>query len=369
MKILAVDDDVISLNLLKDALSTCGYNDVRQCQSAAEAFEILLSEKTPFDCFLFDIQMPGMNGIDLCKEVRAIDKYKRTPIVMVTAMSEKSFVDRAFSAGATDYVTKPFDPLEISVRLGLAEELASERKFLNESTDVIESLIEELDKSTRRDLEEPIDIGKVNRVLNYPAFENYLFQLSRGVFFLTSIFAVKVNNVKDIHEKLPPLEFREFLARSASAITSRLHEHEVFLAYRGNGVFVGVMQRSGARLLKESGNGIKIDTYRSEDDHAPGLPTETNLIFGDPVVSKILTKPGSLRYLYTAIESAEGKQDVTERSDIPAATTEAQDNQQERLRQKLDLELQMREEYAEFLKDTLSEELDANYLETARNSR
>ncbi len=307
MKILAVDDDDIALSLLAETLGYFGYDRLTLCKSAAEALEIVAQDKKAFDCFLLDIQMPGMNGIELCRELRTQECYARTPIIMVTARSEKPYIDHAFAAGATDYITKPFDPLEVSVRLKLAGELGSERRYYSESVTVIDSLLKELDRTNRHDLEEAIEIHKSERVLSYPAFENYLLQLSRGVFFLTSIFAVKIGDIEKIHADLSPLQFRDFLGRAAKTIVANLRAHDVFVAYRGGGVFIGVMQRSGGRILKDLGGKVRIPLLDEDDAENVVSTKAATLYFGDPVISRILSKPGSLKHLCTAIDSAQGK--------------------------------------------------------------
>ncbi len=351
MKILAVDDDTIALDLLKESLAYLGYTDVQFCESAAEALDIVLTEKKPFDCFLFDIQMPGMNGIDLCQEVRTIKRYRRTPVIMVTAMSEKTYVDRAFAAGATDYITKPFDVLEMNARLGLAKELTNERKLLDESNGVIKSLITVLDETTSHRLDEAIELNHLDRVISYPAFENYLFQQTRGALFLSSIFAAKVAEVEMLHAHLPPLEFKEFLTHAAAAIAHRLDGHGLFLAYRGNGIFVGVMKRSGAKVLKSFTTGIRMSVPDCDEPQAEQAPKVAHLIFGEPVVSKIFARRGLLTVLYSAIENVQAKQMVEPSELATNFQVSPKDSSQAYRREKRRDEQRMRREYEELLQE------------------
>ena len=127
MKILAVDDDPVFLAILVPMLNALGKNDVTIAMSARDALAEMHGAAQKFDCLLFDIQMPGMNGVDLCQAVRTLPAYQRTPIVMITAMSGKRYIDAAFSAGATDYVTKPLDRVDLKARLGMVERLLQER--------------------------------------------------------------------------------------------------------------------------------------------------------------------------------------------------------------------------------------------------
>jgi CheY-like chemotaxis protein len=128
MRILAVDDETSILELLSKILATFGYSEVVRAVNGQDALNIISSDSKPFDCLLLDIQMPIMNGITLCEQVRVLPEYQYVPIIMLTAMKEKKYFDAAFEAGATDYVTKPFDFDDLQKRLADAHRLADERQ-------------------------------------------------------------------------------------------------------------------------------------------------------------------------------------------------------------------------------------------------
>ena len=104
MRILAVDDDNVFLEILEQVLVSYGYSDLTLVESGVLAAEAIQAAKEPFDCFLLDIQMPEIDGIQLCQWIRSHALYATTPILMITAMAEREYVESAFSAGATDYV-------------------------------------------------------------------------------------------------------------------------------------------------------------------------------------------------------------------------------------------------------------------------
>lgn len=128
MKILVVDDDEFTLSVLQLYLAEAGYSDVTICSSSEHAITLIENGYIKYDCFFFDIIMPFIHGVELCKKVRAINGYDETPIIMLTAISSKSDIDEAFAAGATDYVTKPFNMTEIGARVRIAEHLISNGK-------------------------------------------------------------------------------------------------------------------------------------------------------------------------------------------------------------------------------------------------
>lgn len=104
-KVLSVDDSIVVQELIRRALSD-DYQ-VLLCQSAIDALSMINQEE--ISVLLLDITMPEIDGLDFCRTIRSIPKFQDLPIVMVTGR------DRAFDkvqgrlAGATDYLTKPFD--------------------------------------------------------------------------------------------------------------------------------------------------------------------------------------------------------------------------------------------------------------------
>ncbi len=358
MKILAVDDDSIILGLLTDVLETAEYGEVQTCTSAERALEAIGEAQVPFDCFLLDIQMSGMDGIQLCAKIRDIPQYARTPILMLTAMSEKSYIDRAFAAGATDYLSKPFDPTEIIVRLGLAEQLMRERKSLAETAGVVDSLIEVLDRSTQYDLEEAIDLGKMDRLLRYPAFENYLYQSGRGVLFLSTVFAAKVRKVQELHKKLPPLEFKNLLTTAAATLIGELADHEVFVTYRGEGEFVAVIPRKGQHALKTLGPEIAFAIEESEGKYAGKLPAEAKLVIGPAVPVRLPTRGELSKAIWTAVERVRVKADPFLRHEGASHSGREWTHPFSRIRRdKEEREASLRDEFKEMLRDQLSSEI------------
>ncbi len=119
MHILVVDDDPSILELMETLIQFSTDHTAETTSCVADAIDLLARPKAKrFDCFLVDIQMPGTDGIELCKILRNRSESKRSLIMMLTAMSEKSYLDQAFMAGADDYITKPFNIGDLRERLG-----------------------------------------------------------------------------------------------------------------------------------------------------------------------------------------------------------------------------------------------------------
>lgn len=109
--ILLVDDELMMLDLLSLYLTPVGYKCIKMT-SAKAAIQYL--ESNQVDLILLDIMMPEMDGWEACKEIR---KYWSTPIIMLTAMSEKSDIVKGLKSGADDYISKPFDEDELTARI------------------------------------------------------------------------------------------------------------------------------------------------------------------------------------------------------------------------------------------------------------
>ncbi len=111
-RILCVDDEPDIRKVLKTSLRFTLKCDVHDVGSAQEAFDYLDSSPAP-DLIILDGMMPGIDGYEACRRLRADARFATVPIVFLTAKAQKSEQDRAIQAGATACLTKPFDPLGI----------------------------------------------------------------------------------------------------------------------------------------------------------------------------------------------------------------------------------------------------------------
>ena len=113
-RILVVDDEPQNIRLLQIRLQADGYT-VLAANSGQEALELVQAEAP--DLILLDIMMPGMNGFEVCQQLRAEESTQFIPVVMVTALAEKEDRIRAIEAGADDFISKPFDSHEVLARV------------------------------------------------------------------------------------------------------------------------------------------------------------------------------------------------------------------------------------------------------------
>jgi len=105
-KILVVDDDVINRDILKTRLEAAGY-EVAEAANGEEG--INLAQKLPPDLIILDVMMPKVDGLLACRILKANEKTKGIPIVMLTARSQQLEELRGWESGADEYLTKPCD--------------------------------------------------------------------------------------------------------------------------------------------------------------------------------------------------------------------------------------------------------------------
>ncbi|MCH4200631.1 MAG: response regulator transcription factor [Clostridium tyrobutyricum] len=110
-KILVVEDDKDIRDILKIYLKT-GFFEIWEAENGKQAFEVL-ENKEP-DLVILDLMLPDINGLDICKNIRIKYKY---PIIMITAKTSDQDKIAGLTYGADDYITKPFNPLEVLARV------------------------------------------------------------------------------------------------------------------------------------------------------------------------------------------------------------------------------------------------------------
>lgn len=113
-KILIVDDEEHIVELIKFNLEANGYKTIT-ASNGLEALELAKNEKP--DLVLLDIMLPGLNGNDVCKEIRKDTEISTMPIIMITAKGEELDRILGLELGADDYVTKPFSVRELMARI------------------------------------------------------------------------------------------------------------------------------------------------------------------------------------------------------------------------------------------------------------
>ncbi|MFW1060805.1 chemotaxis response regulator CheY [Vibrio parahaemolyticus] len=115
MKILIVDDFSTMRRIVKNLLRDLGFNNTQEADDGLTALPML--EKGDFDFVVTDWNMPGMQGIDLLKHIRADAELKHLPVLMITAEAKREQIIEAAQAGVNGYIVKPFTAATLKEKL------------------------------------------------------------------------------------------------------------------------------------------------------------------------------------------------------------------------------------------------------------
>jgi two-component system sensor histidine kinase/response regulator len=160
--ILVVDDTVENLQLLASLLGGQGY-DVRPVTNGRLALQAV--ERDPPDLVLLDINMPAMDGYDVCARLKQTDAGRDVPVIFLTAMTDTAAKLKAFKAGGVDYITKPFQIDEVLARVATHIALRRAQRNLAEEHArllVVEDLREKLFHMVVHDMRSPLMVLAMN---------------------------------------------------------------------------------------------------------------------------------------------------------------------------------------------------------------
>ncbi|MDA5094640.1 response regulator [Aliiroseovarius sp. KMU-50] len=306
MKILVVDDDLTALSLLEAALNLYGFKHITLASSAREAFYAIKHAEQPFDCFLLDYRMPEVDGVDLCARLRAFPEYKATPIIFVTAASDRISVNTAYAVGAVDYVSKPIDPQEIGVRVSIAEKLVLEERERKKQDVPRRHSFEAEERFPNFTIEDPVPIFGLNRVISSVALENYLESQGDGCKNdVVSILAI--NEFDEIYRKASPAFAYAVLREVAKVIADSLERTAPLISYNGYGEFICISKKTST--MTSGGHTRQINSRLARlnmrfEDTTPCKPT---VLIGKPAKHSLWTSSTPSKLIEKALEASEGQ--------------------------------------------------------------
>ncbi len=180
--ILIVDDEPRNFDVIEALLNEYDYelNYASSGQEALESLEIL-----DIDLILLDVMMPDMDGIEVCERIKAIAKYRPIPIIMVTSLTAKEDLAQCLNAGATDFISKPVNPLELRARVQSMLRMKHQYNALQISLDrqsVLEAEKRELLEDRNVELERQVSertaaLKAASEVITHNAFHDALTDL------------------------------------------------------------------------------------------------------------------------------------------------------------------------------------------------
>ncbi len=172
--ILVVEDNPTNLQLLVKSLTESGFT-THPVSEGAQALRF--AQSTPPDLILLDVVMPGMDGYEVCRQLKEDERTRDIPVIFMTALTEIEDKVAGFRLGAVDYITKPFQPEEVLVRVRTHIDLHAMHTRLEEQNKRLQHEITERrraedglqkahDELEQRVQERTSDLAKANRMLN-----------------------------------------------------------------------------------------------------------------------------------------------------------------------------------------------------------
>jgi two-component system chemotaxis response regulator CheY len=116
-RILVVDDMMTMRKLVSKVCKDIGFTDITEAADGEIAWKALIAASPPIGLVISDWNMPNTSGLDFLRLVRADEKYKALPFILVTAEAEKHQIVEALKAGVSNYVVKPFTPQALTDKI------------------------------------------------------------------------------------------------------------------------------------------------------------------------------------------------------------------------------------------------------------
>jgi DNA-binding NtrC family response regulator len=239
-RVLIIDDDQSMCELLKADLDRRGYRSAWFI-SAEEAFQAL--KEQPADLILTDLNLPGLNGIELCE--RAVANFPDVPVIVMTAFGSLETAVAAIRAGAYDFVTKPFD-LDV---IALAVQRALDHRRLRERVKI-------LDEEARRSQRFDELVGESPPMLELYRQIDRIARSNSTVLIAGESGTGKELVAKLLHRRSPRRE-KPFVAVNCAAVPEKLIESELF--GHVSGAFTDARGRRRGLFVEANGGTLFLD--------------------------------------------------------------------------------------------------------------
>jgi len=225
--ILVVDDNPHNLQLIGGMLGESLEFDLCFATGGREALEIM--ESIVPDLILLDVNMPEMNGFEVCRQIRSCETTRLIPVIFLTAQGETDYIVQGFRCGGSDYVIKPFAPQELLARVRVQLELHWSRLEMKHLNDELRRINVELQQLSNTD--------GLLRIANRRHFDEALareWQRAIRTRHPLSLLMIDVDHFKRYNDHYGHLEGDECLKRVAGAV-SRSMRRATDLAARYGG--------------------------------------------------------------------------------------------------------------------------------------
>jgi diguanylate cyclase (GGDEF)-like protein len=281
MTILIVDDNQTIIYLLKKILIKEGYDQILTANSSRGAAALLgLDESNAasdnIDLILLDVMMPDMDGIQICSMIKKQERYSDVPIIIVTGIKADDTLKHAFDAGAIDYITKPFNAVELLLRVRSALKLKSEidqRKMRETQLLEVKQLLEEaVSKLTLDNLTDGLTGVKNRRGFDEQLSKEYLRTLrenyNHNKAVCMSLILLDVDQFKCFNDQYGHLEGDHCLQQIARVLDQEIKRPGDFVARYGGEEFVILLPDTSLKVAALIAERLRIAVENLNIPHA-----------------------------------------------------------------------------------------------------
>jgi diguanylate cyclase (GGDEF)-like protein len=260
VRILLAEDDAVSRRLLQAVLEQWGY-EVILASDGAEAWQVLSGERAPLLAIL-DWVMPEMDGIEVCRRLRADEEPPYIYAILLTGRSEARDVVQGLDAGADDYITKPFDSNELRVRLRAGRRILELQSALLDAQRILR------DKA----IHDPLT-ALWNRTQALEALDRDVARARReGA--PVSVLMVDLDHFKNVNDTFGHIAGDAVLREAARRIRDAVRQYDVVGRYGGE-EFVVVLPGCEADAAKSRADRIRMTIGGASIDTSEGVVSVT----------------------------------------------------------------------------------------------
>lgn len=235
MRILVAEDDPISRKILIKTVEAWGHQ-VISAEDGLEAWKLFQQENPKF--IIADWVMPEMDGVELCKKIRACENSGYTYFILLTGKGQQKDVVEGLHAGADDYLTKPFDIDELRGRIRVGERILDLEKELNSKNWALERLNKQLETLAQTDAL----TGIGNRRAFYEMIQR-IHQRSCRYPNRYGIIMIDIDNFKNYNDSYGHVAGDEALKAVATTLKSSIRCSDEIFRWGGEEIVVIVMEQ------------------------------------------------------------------------------------------------------------------------------
>jgi len=270
--ILIVDDLPQNIMALQAVIEDMGF-EIITAQSGNDALR--LSLKNDFALILMDVQMPGMNGFEVARLIRANPKTNHFPIIFVTAgMKDLLGQIKGYETGAVDYLMKPFEPVILRSKVQVFKELYQQRKviehFYNNLEQIVEKRTQEL-KEANETISRLAATDELTELSNRRAFNESLaaaVSATRRHHYPLSMIMVDLDHFKIINDTCGHSEGDKVLKEFANLLREMIRAEDTAARWGGE-EFVVILPHTHSEAAAALAERIRIGFEKNSDDATP----------------------------------------------------------------------------------------------------